>query len=128
MPHVYTHRYRSSRKGGRRQWYDAIVGGSTARLSNLRVLGLGFLQDGTGGRASALDNACAGVHIDGNHVRTRLPGKGSGQLLLENYGGFLPRQGHAYAEQMKEAAAEMERLRQDLLGSPSSDGNGRAAF
>ena len=49
------------------------------------------------------------------------------RLLLENYGGFLPRQGHAYAEQMKEAAAEMERLRQDLVGSPSSHGNGRAA-
>jgi len=49
------------------------------------------------------------------------------QLLLENYGGFLPRQGHAYAEQMKEAAAEMERLRQDLVDSPSSNGNGRAA-
>ena len=44
------------------------------------------------------------------------------RLLLENYGGFLPRQGHEYAEQMKEAAAEMERLRQDLVGSP-----GRAA-
>jgi len=49
------------------------------------------------------------------------------RLLLENYGGFLPRQGHAYAEQMKEAAAEMERLRQDLVGSPSSNGSGRAA-
>ena len=49
------------------------------------------------------------------------------QLLLENYGGFLPRQGQAYAEQMKEAAAQMERLRQDLVGSPSSNGNGRAA-
>jgi len=49
------------------------------------------------------------------------------RLLLENYGGFLPRQGHAYAEQMKEAAAEMERLRQDLVGSPSLNGNGRAA-
>jgi CHASE3 domain sensor protein len=49
------------------------------------------------------------------------------RLLLENYGGFLPRQGHAYAEQMKEAAAEMERLRQDLVGNPSSNGNGRAA-
>jgi CHASE3 domain sensor protein len=49
------------------------------------------------------------------------------RLLLENYGGFLPRQGHAYAEQMKEAAAEMERLRQDLVGSPSSNSNGRAA-
>ena len=49
------------------------------------------------------------------------------RLLLENYGGFLPRQGHEYAEQMKEAAAEMERLRQDLVGSPASNGNGRAA-
>ncbi|HLZ41643.1 MAG TPA: CHASE3 domain-containing protein [Candidatus Sulfotelmatobacter sp.] len=48
------------------------------------------------------------------------------RLLLENYGGFLPRQGHEYAEQMREAAAEMEQLRQDLVGSPSS-GNGRAA-
>jgi len=49
------------------------------------------------------------------------------QLLLENYGDFLPRQGHAYAEQMKEAAAEMERLRQDLVGNSSSNGEGRAA-
>lgn len=49
------------------------------------------------------------------------------RLLLENYGGFLPRQGQAYAEQMKEAAAEMELLRQDLVGTPSSNGNGRAA-
>jgi hypothetical protein len=48
------------------------------------------------------------------------------RLLLENYGGFLPRQGHEYAEQMKEAAAEMERLRQDLVGTPSSSCNGAA--
>lgn len=39
------------------------------------------------------------------------------RLLLENYGGFLPRQGHEYAEQMKEAAVEMEQLRQDLVGA-----------
>src|SRR5262249_31901901 len=38
------------------------------------------------------------------------------RLLLENYGGFLPRQGHEYAEQMKEAAIQIERLRQDLVG------------
>jgi len=49
------------------------------------------------------------------------------RLLLENYGGFLPRQGHEYAEQMKEAAAQMERLRQDLVGNPPPNGNGRAA-
>ena len=49
------------------------------------------------------------------------------RLLLENYVGFLPRQGHEYAEQMKETAAQMERLRQDLVGSPPSNGNRRAA-
>ena len=38
-------------------------------------------------------------------------------LLLENYGGFLPRQGHEYAEQIREASAQMERLRQDLVAS-----------
>src|SRR5258706_4716947 len=49
------------------------------------------------------------------------------RLLLENYGGFLPRQGHEYAEQMKEAAAQMELLRQDLVGSPSSGSDEIAA-
>ena len=49
------------------------------------------------------------------------------RLLLENYGGFLPRQGHEYAEQMKEAATQMERLRQDLVGSRTSDGDWKAA-
>lgn len=43
------------------------------------------------------------------------------RLLLQNYGGFLPRQGHEYAEQIREASAQMERLRQDLVGSPDSD-------
>jgi CHASE3 domain sensor protein len=49
------------------------------------------------------------------------------RLLLENYGGFLPRQGHEYAEQMKEAAAQMERLRQDLVSSRESESDGKAA-
>jgi len=49
------------------------------------------------------------------------------RLLLENYGGFLPRQGHEYAEQMKEAAAQMERLRQDLVGSRNSGSDQQAA-
>jgi light-regulated signal transduction histidine kinase (bacteriophytochrome) len=48
-------------------------------------------------------------------------------LLLENYGGFLPRQGHEYAEQTKEASAQMEQLRRDLVGSPSSNGDSKAA-
>lgn len=49
------------------------------------------------------------------------------RLLLENYGGFLPRQGHKYAEQIKEASAQMERLRQDLVGSPGSKSDEKAA-
>ena len=49
------------------------------------------------------------------------------QLLLENYGGFLPRQGHEYAEQMKEAAIQIERLRLDLVGSLGRGAGGQAA-
>jgi CHASE3 domain sensor protein len=40
------------------------------------------------------------------------------RLLLEEYGGFLPQRGHECAEQIKEAAAQMERLRQELVGDP----------
>jgi CHASE3 domain sensor protein len=49
------------------------------------------------------------------------------RLLLDNYGGFLPRQGHEYAEQIKEASIQMERLRQDLVASPGRDRDERAA-
>jgi CHASE3 domain sensor protein len=49
------------------------------------------------------------------------------RLLLENYGGFLPRHGQEYAEQIKEAAAQVERLRQDLVGSRDSETDVRAA-
>jgi len=50
------------------------------------------------------------------------------RLLLQNYGGFLPRQGHEYAEQIKEASAQMERLRQDLVGTPGSNNDEKAAY
>lgn len=49
------------------------------------------------------------------------------QLLLEKYGDFLPRQGHEYAELMKEAASQMEQLRLDLIGGPETESGGRAA-
>ena len=45
------------------------------------------------------------------------------RLLLQNYGGFLPRKGHEYAEQIKEASLQMERLRQDLIGNPTPTDN-----
>jgi CHASE3 domain sensor protein len=50
------------------------------------------------------------------------------RLLLQNYGGFLPRQGHEYAEQIKEASAQMERLRQDLVGSPGAARDEKRTF
>jgi CHASE3 domain sensor protein len=50
------------------------------------------------------------------------------RLLLQNYGGFLPRQGHQCAEQIKEASAQMERLRQDLVGSPGANNDEKAAY
>src|SRR3989475_7776328 len=49
------------------------------------------------------------------------------RLLLQNYGGFLPRQGHEYAEQIREVSAQMERLRQDLVGSSASNSDEKAA-
>ena len=48
-------------------------------------------------------------------------------LLLEKYGGFLPRHGQQYAEEIKEAAAQVERLRQDLVGSRDSESDVKAA-
>jgi CHASE3 domain sensor protein len=48
-------------------------------------------------------------------------------LLLQNYGGFLPRQGHEYAEQIREASAQMEQLRQDLVGSSVSHSHEKVA-
>jgi CHASE3 domain sensor protein len=49
------------------------------------------------------------------------------RLLLENYGGFLPRQGHEYAEQIIESAAQMEGLRQEWLSSLGPNGAEKAA-
>ena len=49
------------------------------------------------------------------------------RLLLEEYGGFLPRHGHECAEHLKETAAQMERLRQDLLGRPNLNAEEEAA-
>jgi CHASE3 domain sensor protein len=49
------------------------------------------------------------------------------RLLIDNYGGFLPRQGHEYAEQIKEASIQMEQLRQDLVASPGRTSDEMAA-
>jgi len=48
-------------------------------------------------------------------------------LLLQEYGGFLPRHAHNCAEQIEEASAQLEQLRQDLVGD-SRSGNGEKAM
>jgi CHASE3 domain sensor protein len=48
-------------------------------------------------------------------------------LLLEKYDGFLPPLGYACAEQIKEAAAQLEQLRKDLIGHPPFDIHEKAA-
>lgn len=63
-----------------------------------------------------------------NQARTKTSAiEVSARLLLQNYGGFLPRQGHEYAEQIRDASAQMEQLRQDLVGSPGPNGAQKAA-
>ncbi len=49
------------------------------------------------------------------------------RLLLGKFGGFLPKQGYEYAEQIEEAARELETLRRELLNSPASAIDRKAA-
>jgi CHASE3 domain sensor protein len=49
------------------------------------------------------------------------------RLLLQKYGGFLPPVGYECAEHIKEATAQLEHLRKDLLGRPESDLQEKAA-
>ncbi len=63
-----------------------------------------------------------------NQARTKTSAiEANARLLLDNYGGFLPRQGHEYAEHIKEASIQMEQLRQDLVASPCRVGDEKAA-
>ena len=64
-----------------------------------------------------------------NHARSKTSAiEANAGLLLQNYGGFLPRQGQKYAENIKEASAQMEQLRQDLVGGPASSSDEKAAY
>ncbi len=63
-----------------------------------------------------------------DHTRTEIAAiEENARLLLEKYGGFLPPLGFECAEQIKEAAAQMERLRKDLLGHPDPSIQEKAA-
>jgi len=50
------------------------------------------------------------------------------RMLLQEYGGFLPRHAHECAEQIEEASAELEQLRQQLVGGPDSNEDEKAAY
>jgi CHASE3 domain sensor protein len=63
-----------------------------------------------------------------NQARSKMTDiEADARLLLEEYGGFLPRHGHECAEHLKETAAQLERLRQELLGRPSLNPDEKAA-
>lgn len=63
-----------------------------------------------------------------NDARSKIEALGAdASLLLENYGGFLPRHGQETAEHMKETAAQLEQLRQELLGRPELEIDRQAA-
>jgi len=67
-------------------------------------------------RNSQLEKLTSGLS---NQVRSKMTDiEADARLLLEEYGGFLPRHGHECAEHLKETAVQMELLRQELLGQP----------
>ena len=49
-------------------------------------------------------------------------------LLLQEYGGFLPRHAHECAEQIEEASLQLEQLRQDLIGDSHSSNEEGAVY
>ncbi len=64
-----------------------------------------------------------------NQARTKTSAiEANARLLLREYGGFLPRHAHQCAEEIEEASAELETLRQQLVGGPDSKDNGKEAL
>jgi CHASE3 domain sensor protein len=49
------------------------------------------------------------------------------RLLIVKFGGFLPTQGYEYAEQIRDAADELERLRKNMLNRPDPEAAQKAA-
>lgn len=56
-----------------------------------------------------------------NEARSKTSAIGANaHVLLKEYGGFLPRHGYTCAEQIEEASAQLEQLRQDLIAYSGS--------
>lgn|SRR5262249_50443277 len=49
-------------------------------------------------------------------------------LLLQEYGGFLPRHAHKCAEQIEEASLQLEQLRQNLIANSGSSSDENAVY
>lgn len=64
-----------------------------------------------------------------NEARSRTSAiEANAHLLLQEYGGFLPRHAHECAEQIEEASLQLEQLRQDLIGDSHSSNEEGAVY
>ena len=79
-------------------------------------------------RDSQLEKLMKLMSALGDQTRTQIAViEENARLLLEKYDGFLPPLGYACAEQIKQATAQLEQLRKDLLGHPEFNIHEQAA-
>jgi CHASE3 domain sensor protein len=79
-------------------------------------------------RDSQLEKLIRRMSAAGDQTRNQIAViEENARLLLEKYDGFLPPLGYACAKQLQEATAQLEQLRQDLLGHPQADLREQAA-
>ncbi len=64
-----------------------------------------------------------------NEARSRTSAiEANAHLLIQEYGGFLPRHAHECAEQIEEASLQLEQLRQNLIGDSHSSNEEGAVY
>jgi hypothetical protein len=79
-------------------------------------------------RDSQLEKLIRQMSAAGDQTRAQIAViEENARLLLEKYDGFLPPLGYACAQQIKEATAQLEQLRKDLLGHPEPNLHEKAA-
>jgi CHASE3 domain sensor protein len=79
-------------------------------------------------RDSQLEKLIRQMSAAGDQTRAQIAViEENARLLLEKYDGFLPPLGYACARQIKEATAQLEQLRKDLLGHPEPNLHEKAA-
>jgi methyl-accepting chemotaxis protein WspA len=79
-------------------------------------------------RDSQLEKLIRQMSAAGDQTRAQIAViEENARLLLEKYDGFLPPLGYACAQQIKEATAQLEQLRKNLLGHPEPGLHEKAA-